>query len=366
MRILVVNTVPTDKNGITNVIFNLIRAMDKQDLILDYVSINEPAPSYVSEVVSYGGNVFVIERRISKALRYVKELRDVICRGKYDVVHAHGNSSTLLLEMLAAKLAGCKVRIAHSHSTSCLSLACHKLLNPMFQICCTHGLACGDAAGKWLYGDREFTVINNGVDTNRYVFSDEARNRIRMQYGLSENTCLIGHVGIINENKNQRFLLDILDVFSKRNGNYKLVLIGDGPLRGEIETVANTMGIRKDVIFAGAVDNVPDYLAAIDIVVMPSLFEGLPLTLIEAQASGLPCVVSDTITTEADKTGNLGFIPLGAGAQYWADEIADRVQNEDRNMQSHRAIEDIVLCGFDIRTEAQKLKDYYQKALTER
>lgn len=363
MRILIINTVPTDKNGITNVIFNLHKAMDKQDLVFDYVSINEPAPSYIREIEAYGGQVFVISRSIRRAIPYVCKLVEVIRQGQYDVVHAHGNSSTLVLEMLAAKLAGCKVRIAHSHNTTCLSLTVHKLLNPLFQMSCTHGLACGVDAGKWLFGDRPFTVVNNGVDTERFAFQLDARQGVRRGFNLQDKHVVIGHVGAFNNAKNQEFLLDVLSELAKADDNYRLLMIGDGPLQHSVQEKTMELHLTERVIFAGATDRVEDYLSACDLIVMPSRYEGLPLSLVEEQASGLYCVVSENITQEVDKTGNLTFLPLSMGGAYWAQVIREIPLVSDREKASMVSIEKIKASGYDIQTEVKRLKEYYISAV---
>lgn len=366
MRVLVINTVATDRNGITNVIFNLYQAIDKKDLIIDYVSINEPDPAYVRRIEAGGGCFFVLNRSMGKVGSYIVKLKDLIRRGKYDIVHAHGNSATLLLEMLASKQAGCKVRIAHSHNTACRSLMLHKLLNPWFQSCCTHRLACGEKAGKWLFGNYSFDVINNGIRTARFAFQPESRQVLRTRYGLREEHRVIGHVGAFSDAKNQEFLVEILSRLIPMDENFRLLLIGDGSLREKVEERTAELGLSEWVLFAGVTDQIPEHLSAVDIIVMPSLYEGLPLSLIEAQANGLHCVVSENITREVDKTGNLIFLPLDTGADSWAERIVNLQLPEDRQALSGEAIRRIKACGYDIYTEAIKLREYYLHAIKER
>lgn len=356
MKVLVIKLNPFLREGITNVIMNLYRAMDKRDMQMDMVGVFEPGQEYIEEFEANGGKIFVLNRSGRHLLQYINSLRKRIKEGQYDVVHVHGNSATMALEMVAAWLAGCKVRIAHSHNTTCKSMAVHRLLTPIFRALCTHRLACGDAAGKWLYGNKEFTVVNNGIDTARFVFSQEARQQIRKQYAFVDDQVVIGHVGIFNEAKNQSFLIDILSCLDEK---YRLLLIGDGHLRKTVEEKAAAMGLANRVTFAGVTDRVPDYLSACDLIVMPSLYEGLPLALVEQQTNGLQCIVSDNITREADKTGNLIFLPLSAGAQHWADVVQVLQLPENREEASRKATEQIKCCGYDISTEAQRLRAYY-------
>lgn len=359
MRLLIVNTNVMVADGITNVIRNLFCAMDRADIYVDLVAINEPPESIRALFEAEGGCVHVLPRSMRHPLRYLNALRRVIKKGHYDAVHVHGNSATLVLEMVAAWLAGCKVRIAHSHNTTCKSMTVHRLMTPVFRALCTHRLACGDAAGKWLYENRDFTVVNNGIDTDRFAFSQEARQQIRKQYAFADDQVVIGHVGIFNEAKNQSFLIDILSCLDEK---YRFLLIGDGHLRKTVEEKAAVMGLADRVVFAGVTDRVPDYLSACDLIVMPSLYEGLPLALVEQQTNGLQCIVSDNITREADKTGNLTFLPLSAGAQHWADVVQALQLPERREEASCSATEKIKDCCYDIHTEAAKMLAYYKQA----
>lgn len=360
MRVLIINTNVFCRDGISNVIQNLYRAMDKQGLHIDLMAINKPGEAVEQLFQEHGGRVFVIHRSMRNPLRYLFALRKCILQGGYDLVHIHGNSATMALEMVAAWLAGCKVRIAHSHNTTCKFMTAHRLLKPIFGALCTHRLACGIDAGNWLYGKRKFTVVNNGIDTARYGFTEEGRRQLRQQYGIEDDQIVLGHVGVFNEAKNQRFLLEILAELDER---YKLLLVGDGKLRPAVESRAADLGVAERVIFAGLTDRVPDYLSAFDCIVMPSLHEGLPLALVEQQTNGLQCVVSDTITRETDKTGNLSFLPLDAGAKFWAEEIVKLQLPEDRIAASKAATEKIKNCGYDIHDEAAKLKEFYIAAI---
>ena len=228
----------------------------------------------------------------------------------------------------------------------------------------THGLACGDAAGRWMFGKRKFTVINNGVDTELYAFDETKRNAIRIDKGWTDCK-VIGHVGGFVETKNQRFIVEVFRELHKRDNTYRLLLIGDGHMRQEVEEKVKECGLQDVVCMTGNINNVYDYLNAMDLILMPSLFEGLPLTLVEQQANGLRCVVSDAITTEADKTGNMTFLPLTMDAAGWAESIKsiDVDNTEQRKARSHEAIERIRECGYSIQEEARKLKDYYIKAI---
>lgn len=363
MKILLINTVPTEQNGITGVIFNYLKAMDVKNITFDLLSLNTPSSLYSNIVESKGGRVFVLPR-LEGILKYWNGLRQLIKENRYDAVHIHGNSHTVVLELSAAWAAGCVVRIVHSHNTTCKYVVLSRLLTQPFNMLYTHGLACGDAAGRWMFGKRKFTVMNNGVDTELYAFDEAKRNAIRKDKGWT-NCKVIGHVGGFVETKNQRFIVEVFRELHKRDNTYRLLLIGDGNMRQEVEDKVKECSLQDVVCMTGNINNVYDYLNAMDLVLMPSLFEGLPLTLVEQQANGLRCVVSDAITIEADKTGNMTFLPLTMDAAGWAESIksVDVDNKEQRKARSHEAIERIRECGYSIQEESRKLKEYYIKAI---
>ena len=362
MRVLIINTVPTEKNGITNVIYNYLHNIDRTEMTFDYLSINEPERSYREDVENLGGRMFVLSRLEMNVLSYWNALRNLIKQNRYDVVHVHGNSHTLVLELSAARAAGCKVRIVHSHNTTCLNPLLHKILFPVFNLLYTHALACGDAAGRWMFGSRPYMVINNGVDVQKFSFDKEKRKSIRQQLNISDGEILIGNVGhFYGKVKNQSFVVNVFNELLKKSNRYKLCLIGDGPLRDSVNQQANSLGIADKVLFLGNIDNVNDYLNAIDIILMPSLYEGLPLTLIEQQTNGLQCVVSDVITKEADKTGNLYFIILDECVTKWVETVTSIDCLSFRGLRSDKAINDITTAGYNIQIEAEKLNKYYLK-----
>lgn len=358
MKILVINTVETRRNGITNVIFNYLSVI-RRSVRQDYVAINR-LDSYYSGILEQNGiTLYSFDR--SNVLKYVMALSKIIRKNKYDAIHIHGNSHTVLLELLAAKIGGCNHRIIHAHSTNCGSVVLHKLLKIPFDWLCTHRLACGDMAGKFMFGTKTFEIINNGIDIIKYSFVIGQRASLRAKMSLSDNDTLIGHVGYFLELKNQSFLVDVFSELVKRdNNNYHLILIGDGALRQEIERKVDGLGLKDKVTFTGNINNVSDYLNAIDLIVMPSLFEGLPLTLVEQQANGLQCIVSDTITKEADKTGNLRFISLNAPISEWVQTIENCNCKQNREQRSKDAVDKIAKAGYSIQTEAKKLVEFYE------
>lgn len=363
IKVLGINTVLTDQNGIAQVIFNLNDNINHDEIIFDLLSINDPAHSFYERIKRYGGCIYVSKR--SSLFKYIKTLYSIIKKNKYDIIHVHGNSSSMLIEMIVAKCAGCNIRITHSHNTTSNHPHIHRLLRPLFNRFVTGRLACGIDAGNWMYGKSNFVVVNNGINTERFRFKQRSRDNIRTILSVEKDTILLGHVGFFNDQKNHMFLLDCFKAIRDISDHYKLLLLGDGPNREQIEKRIAKYGLKDFIYMPGLVDNIEDYLSAMDAIVMPSLYEGLPLAMIEEQANGLFCFVADTITKEVDKTRNILFLPLQNGPEQWGKTILNTPLYSNRNEISDKAIIDITKSGYDIKKEGVKMGCYYKKQIKE-
>ena len=364
MKILMINTVSTDKNGITNVIINIIENCKDSSVHFDLVSINPPEEIFYNIVNNNGGNIYVIERKLKNAFGYIEKLKNLIKNNSYDIVHIHGNSHTTILELIAAKRAKCKVRIVHAHSTSCNNIKIHNLLTPLFDKLCTHRMACGNGAGEFMHGKHSFLVFNNAIDVNRFAYNCNNRMEIRKLYNMTDKI-VIGNVAGFVEVKNQIFLIKMMSELMKIDKRYVLMLIGEGYLLEDIKNKAKILGISDNVIFVGGTNEVHKYLSACDVIMMPSLFEGLPLALIEQQANGLCCIVSDRITYEADKTGNLIFLSIDEGCnKQWIETLQNIDFSIDRQKISNESINKIKMSGYSIEEEVSKLINYYLESVS--
>jgi len=358
MKVLIISTVGLIYDGITSVIREYIKAMDLDGLDIYVADTIRTEDSIRSELEVAGCKLVSLPSRRESTLSYFFELTKFIKQKKIDIVHAHGNSATLTIEMMAAFIGGCKCRIAHSHNTRCDQRRADRLLRPWFKRLYTQALACGNDAGKWLFEDKPFIVLNNGRDLERFKFQKEIRNCIRNEYGIGERLT-VGHVGGFVPQKNHSFLLEIYDSLLKKNPDVCLFMIGDGANRAYIEKKAQEMGILNKIVFTGNIDNIPDLLQGMDIMVLPSLFEGLPLVAIEWQASGLPCVLSDTITKECAITDLVLFESLENDANTWAELILSKANMDDREEHSKEASNMIRNAGFDIKDNAKFLRSIY-------
>ena len=360
VRVLMVNTVPMIYDGITMVMLNYASNLDRSDMQIDFVAGNVVEDSLRARIQGLDSRLYRIPNRNRRPLTYTLKLARLIRRNRYQIVHAHGNSCTLAFEMLAAKLGGAKVRCPHSHNSRAKALRMHKLLRPLFNLCYTHGFACGEAAGKWLYHERPFVVLNNGIDTRRYAFSADDRRAFREKLGIGDRVA-IGHVAHFTYHKNHTFLIDAFARVAAKDPGRVLVLVGSGKLEPEIREKVRQMGLESSVIFVGTTLDIPQVLSAMDFMVLPSLFEGLPNVLIEWQSSGLRALVADTVTRECKLTDLVQFLPLDEAR--WAEAMLSLGRDGDRTEASARAIRQIGEAGYDIKGSAARLKALYLQYL---
>lgn len=364
IKVLFVNTVKTRNNGITNVIFNLLDGMTDSNLEIGYVSKDIPENRYSQLLQKMGISSYILRRDIHRPISYIYNLYKIA--KNYDIIHVHGNSGTMLLEMLAAKLAKINLRVAHGHNSSCEHDMIDKISRPLFHSLCNGRMACGKEAGEWLYQKRPFYIINNGIDTQKFRFDKDNRNSTRQALGLSEKDFFIGHVGNFMKVKNHKFLIEVFLNILKIKNNARLILIGSGELLVEVRSQISDLAINDKVIFTGSIPNPQYYLSAMDLIIMPSIYEGFPLSLVEEQANGLPCLVSDTISIHTNISGNITFKSLDDSAEKWAKEayrILEYHKNSDRSRLSETSITAIKANGYDSHHSAKELIDLYFKLL---
>lgn len=364
MRILHIPTGGLFSDGIFSCIAAYVAVMNRTNIELTILATNQPAKEIVKRVESLDCSIAVIPYRKEKIGKYIEELYRYLKNSKFDIVHVHGSSAIMAIELMIAKLAGCKVRIAHSHNTTCENKRVDSILRPMFYYSYTHAFACGQDAGKWLFKEREFTVIPNGRDLKKYEFNEQKRNCWRRKLSLQQDDFVIGHVGRFNYQKNHEYIVRIFQEVIKRKKKAHLVLIGTGENFEKIKKKIYNAGLDEQVQLLGSINNVEEVLSAIDIMILPSRYEGLPLVVIEWQASGLPCIISETITGECMITGLVRKLSIQASPEIWADTIVNTVIT-DRNSTKEQIKLDMQEAGYDIETGAKELKALYQEFVDE-
>lgn len=344
--------------GLTTVMMNYYRAINKEELQIDFASTNlSPPRSLISELEQHGSSYYCIGKR-SHIVTYFYVLYK-LCK-KYDIVHVNGNSATTAVELLAAKLAGVKERLDHNHNAKTGHRFINALLKPLFKRLYTVGLACSEPAGDWLFGEGNFVILNNAIDVDRFRFSKSFREHYRKEWNIAEDTFVIGHVGKMNFQKNHDKLIDIFFEYQRVHSNSCLLCIGYGPLQNELEKKIEELGLQNKIILAGLRTDIPAFLCAMDMFIFPSRWEGLALAVIEAQASGLPCLVSDRLAKATFVTSQIKAASLDMSSVDWAVMI-DKMIVFDREKQSRENVVSITHAGYNIVIEADKLRKIYME-----
>lgn len=353
IRVLIVSTTDLGFNGITSVIMNYYRNIDKKKIQFDFVICEKIHESVSDEIKKLGGNIYILPSRKKRLFKYIKSLKSLVKENNYKVVHVHGNSGTLYFDIHALKQVGVPVRIAHSHNSTCTYKIIHRLLKKTLSRETTHPIACSKLAGDWLF-TKDYTVLNNGIDIEKFKFNNEVRDKYRREMDL-EDKYVIGHVGNFLYQKNHEYLLKVFKEVVNRNPKAVLMLVGDGKLEAEIKSLINRLGIQDSVLMLGKRSDTAELMQAMDVFVFPSRFEGLPVVLVEAQSAGLKCIISNAITKECQITGEVEYLDLSEEIDKWVDKILMIKSGYQRNI----AFEKVRKSKFNIKNETKKLEEIY-------
>ena len=323
--LVIITTAFVRTGGLASVMMNYWRAMDKTGLSFDFASTNEIENLLYEEISKEGCRYFQLPPR-KNVPTYFNTLRK-LCNG-YDIVHVHANSATSVIELLAAKMAGVPKRIHHNHTSKTQHPLLSKLLYPLFKCTYTDAVACSEPAGEWLFGRDEFVV---------------------------------GHIGKFMDAKNHDFLIKVFAVYHSNHPQTRLMLVGDGAWRSKVEGWVAQSGCADSIILAGLRSDIPSIVQAFDVFVFPSIYEGLPLTVLEAQSSGLPCIISSNVTKAVDVGRDVVMKDLADGKESWADAIDGfdySISREEHSCQNQKLITE---AHFNIKSEANKLLNIYLK-----
>ncbi|MFE7060556.1 glycosyltransferase family 1 protein [Sutcliffiella sp. NPDC057660] len=361
LRILHV-VVNMNRGGAETLLMNLYRNIDRSRIQFDFLTCKEGV--FDQEIQRLGGKVHRIPYISDVGHRgYIRELINFFSSHKeYRIVHSHlDKMSGLVLKV--AKDHNIPNRIAHSHNTSSEGSMLARLykwyVGKAILINATHYLACSDKAAQWLFKGQKKNarVLKNGIEPGTFMFSPQWREKVKEEFQLDSSAFVLGHIGRFNKQKNHSYLLDVFAKVAKENKHVYLLLIGDGVIRKEMEKKVHHLGLGKRVIFSGVRSDIPSLLQGIDLFVFPSLHEGLPVTLIEAQCAGLPCLISDTITNEVDLGLDLvKFLPLKM-QEKWVKEI-NLLSTTSKNRSTNSASA-LTEKGYDIRNTASWVEGFY-------
>lgn len=345
-------------------VMNMYRNIDRSKVQFDFVVTPETKEGFYDEITNLGGKIFTCPRyKGTNHIQYNKWWDDFFNKHpEYKVIHGHVRS-TASIYLKIAKRHGL-VTIAHSHSTSNgngISAIVKRIMQLPIRKQADYLFACSDKAGKWLYGEKAITqqnyyMIPNGVDLKRFKFDVNKRNQMRMTLGIKEDIMILGHIGRLSTPKNHKFLLNVFNQYHKINSNSKLLLVGDGELFDSIKQHINKLDINDAVIMTGSKQNTEDYYQIMDIFLFPSLWEGLPVSVVEAQANGLQCIISDVITHDVDLTALIQYLPLDE--KLWLGAIIEAHKRKRIGLTSEDRVR---LQPFDAITVANKLQEFYLK-----
>lgn len=343
--------------GIGTIMMNYCKALDKNKYDLTIIAGQPIAEQYERECKEDGIKLIPLPSRHQESKAHYIELWKVLKDGHYDIIHDHGNSSMMAIELTIAKFAGIKIRIAHSHNSTCPNMKVHRFLNPYFKMIYTKALACGQLAGNWLFGQNCFEVLPNGFNTEKFAFSKTDRDAIRKALH-AEDKFIIGHIGRINEQKNQEYLLKIFEKVALQRDNAILVIVGTGPNYEKIKSQIENHPYKDRIILYGETDNPTALYAAMDLFAFPSRFEGSPVVLLEAQISDLPCVVSHKVTREVD-FGDISWQSIDSDPCQWAETILNITQRSEEERASYKEKHTQQIEKYDIAQTVKQLDGIY-------
>lgn len=356
-KILIVNTSGLGVGGIATHMVNYLSELRFAKVHFDVISTIEEDANIVSRLEDAGCTILHLPNRKRNPLGYMVALFWLLKRGNYDVVQVHGSSSIMSIELFLAKMAGIKKRIAHSHNTTCSHVIANRILAPIFHSSYTHALACSQVAGEWLFGKREFTVLHNAFDYRRFKFDDVVRTEYRHMLHIMDDQLLIIQVGNLGEQKNPLFMIDVIRLLAQKRP-CKILYVGDGIYANDLRNKIEAEHLASSIELLGNRNDVDKLLQAADVFVMPSLWEGLPCALLEAQASGIQCLVSDKVTTEAAIDVKTKFLTLD-NLLPWVDALVQFSSDNGKRIEHSKQSIQTLDKDYDIKQEAQRLLSFY-------
>ena len=355
-----------NRGGLESMIMNYYRNIDRSKVQFDFLT-HRPEnekKDFDDEIYSLGGKIYHISTLNPFSHSYLRELDCFFkTHREYKIIHVHQDClSGVILKI--AKKNRVPVRIAHCHSSSQdkgVKYYIKEYYKRSIKKYATQMFACGKKAGKWMFGCDDFIVIPNAIDADKYKFNVSIREAMRCQLGIGEKCFVLGHVGRFCTVKNHKFIIDILDELRKLDSNTVGVFAGQGELFETIKEEVKQRNLDNNVLFLGLRSDIPDILQAFDVFLLPSLYEGLPVSIVEAQAAGLKCFISDKVPMDCAITNLVEQIKLEAGSKYWATKIL-----ESKEYKRKDTFEQIKAAKFEIQENVAYLQTFYLDAINVR
>lgn len=348
------------RNGISSVIMNYCRNINLEKFQISIYSGMPIDEEYRIECEKRGIEVIQLPERSKSVFKYYINLLKKMPKNRYDIIHVHGNSSIMAIDLFIGWLKRIKIRIAHSHNTKCSNIKVHKILNPVFKKLYTVSFACGKLAGDWIFGKNNYIIINNGINLKKFAFDKEIRIKERNALNIKDDEFVIGHIGRVNNQKNQEYLIKIFEKCAQINPKVKLLMIGSGPNYNKIKQLVKANKYKDRIILYGETTIPEKFYNAMDVFAFPSLYEGFPVTVVEALASGLNCIISDSITKEID-SNYVKFLKIEEGnIDEWVKVILHISKENMRNEVEEKVVE-----NFEISNCVKNLEKYYNVFMKE-
>lgn len=345
-------------SGIASFIMNIYQYIDREKVQFDFLTwvVDKNLPVYNNIIENMGGNIYTIPYYKNNFYGFIKNSYKILCENNITILHCHEFLASIPILYLGKK-AGIPIRIAHSHNPTIDQVLKRKLAyicHPIFKHYATKFLACSKDSGHFLFGEKaNYSILKNGIIVSKFQYSATTRNQLRQKLGL-ENKFIIGNIGRMVTQKNQSFLLYSFAKLIENHPNFHLILIGKGNLESNLRHQVELLGIKEHVLFLGVRDDICDLLNIMDVFVFPSIYEGLGIVLIEAQANGLPCIVSDCVPKEVQLNSNCHFVSLKSNYDIWNKLILDA-----NRIDSEKAISNVNNAGYNIIQSAKILEELY-------
>lgn len=342
--------------GVEHMLYNYYKNLDRSSVKFDFITHGKKVGMLEKKLIGMNSNIYHVTPKKESVIKNFFEIKEIIKKGNYNIVEVHQNFSSFPA-LFAACIHGVKTRIIHAHGCvknerQSLALKTYRFLNKVFA---TDFAACSNDARSWLYGEdfnKEVQIVNNAIDDKKFKYDKDTREEFRKKLGLKgDDVCLL-QVGRFSYEKNHIFTLNILEKLQEKK--YKLFFAGEGGIEQKIRTLVSNAGLGERVEFLGCVDYIPELMNAADVLLFPSLHEGLPLVVIEAQLSGLKVLASDTLTTEMNISGNIDYISIN-NADEWAEKISSLKLDYSRENVSHDA--------YSIEVQVKGYFDYLKSLL---
>lgn len=349
--------------GIETFLVNLHGHINPERMTFDYAVHAQAEGAYAERVKALGGRVYLLPRLSSDPAGNLREIGRLVRENRYDVVVRHTPNAMITPQLIAAKKNGART-ICHAHNESDPMKAAHYAGRLLMNRAADARIACSENAGRWMFGSKPFVVMKNAIDSSKFAYRREGEERIRKEFGL-ESAHVYGSIANFRPEKNHAYLLEVFRLIKDADPDAVLLCLGDGPLRQEIETKIPEKGLEESVILAGTRSDVADVMCAMDVLLFPSVFEGLPVTLIEAQAACLPVLLSESITRDVEITdGLLSFYSIDKAASDWAEKAAEMMREALSHPKQERRIpqtERIAAHGYDMAAMCEAYQDLIAK-----